>query len=99
VPREVLCVRRTSGQKQKTPRVSGGVGSGVVNSFRSQADAPTAKGGRHAHRHSLKREVAHAANLPRRVRDVNEPKKRGREPVSSQKRLVDKIVAKPEIRL
>jgi hypothetical protein len=70
-----------------------------VNSFRSQADAPTAKGGRHAHRHSLERKIVHGSNLTRRVRDVNEPKKRGREPVLSQKRLVDKIVAKPEIRL
>ena len=87
---------RTSGQKQKTPRVSGGVGSGVVNSFRSQADAPTAKGGRHAHRHSLEREVVHSANLPRRVLDVNE--RRAREAFSSQNWLVDKIVAKPEMR-
>ena len=86
---------RTSGQKQKTPRVSGGVGSGEVNSFRSQADAPTAKGGRHAHRHGLEREIVHLANLPRRVLDVNE--RREREAFSSQNRLVDKIVAKPEM--
>jgi hypothetical protein len=70
-----------------------------MNSFRSQADAPTAKGGRHAHRHGLERELVHAANLPRGVPDVNEAKTRGCERFSSQNRLSDKIVAKPEMGL